>query len=80
MFEIEKGVPLPMGHGTSNRAKYKDFLRELQDGDSFIVPNLTVAKSLQQAAKGTGKRLIMKMERDRIAFRMWCLKAEFCDE
>lgn len=61
---IEKGVPMPT---VKTRATYP--LKQMQVGDSFLIPYDSKVNGIRQCAKYAGVRIAQRREGDKV--RIW---------
>ena len=67
-YKIEKGIPVPKVVG-----KY-DFLKNLDEGDSFLVSTVDEIKSIRRKCSVINKRVIQRKEEAK--YRLWIFEQE----
>jgi len=67
-YKIEKGIPVPKVLG-----KY-DFLKNLDEGDSFLVSTVDEIKSIRRKCSVINKRVIQRKEEAK--YRLWIFEQE----
>ena len=74
-FKIEKDVPVPSKFGS--KAKWLGLAQELEEGDSFVVPDAAIKETVRCCLKTYGIKIATRAikEGDRITgYRLWCVK------
>ena len=68
-YKIEKGIPVPKVVG-----KY-DFLKNLDEGDSFLVSTVDEIKSIRRKCSVINKRVIQR-KTEEAKYRLWIFEQE----
>ena len=74
MYPIEKGIPMPSPDHTKRARRFP--LKEMQAGDSFLVPTKEINKHLYQAVRNCAKYYGKKVSVRKVSngVRVWLVQ------